>query len=519
MRQTFAQTFAAGAPLYGGAQLPVASFAGFSRGTYVMVRQAALADPHVVCDIDPVARTLIFATNDPGRSLGSTLNAPLSGGFNFAPGAPPVSVEALALDVVVLQDGVVVETYPQCSPLDVQGWNAQLAANYSRITVVASSVPTPPTLDPTAWPANVDAQYLWGGTDGTRMLGTSDVLGALATLAQISEPTLIAVPDACAPASAGTFTLPPVPPPPGCEDPQWLRAHKKKKPPIPAAPLPPPPALEGGPGFDYAASSLIAKGLVAFCDQGVVPDDVYPPHPSFRFALLDVPSGADPIGFRQQFDATRAAIHWPWAGVYDPLSPPGTVRFVPSSGHVAGSFASMDLAVGAFRSAANTQLEWIVALQSSVGHATAALYNDLQINCIRALPNRGIRIFGARTLASDPSWLYIPVRRLVSMIESAILSSMQWAVFEPNNAATRALVRRCCMTFLQSLWESGAFAGTSSDQAYQVLCDGRNNPPATQANGELVVDIAVAPVRPAEFVVFRVGHQQGVLEVFEGSAA
>ena len=124
-----------------------------------------------------------------------------------------MSVEALALDVVVLQDGVVVETYPQCSPLDVQGWNAQLAANYSRMTVVPSSVPAP-TLDPTAWPANVDAQYLLGGPDGTRMLGTSDVLGALATLAQISEPTLVAIPDAYAPASAGTFTLPPVSPPP-----------------------------------------------------------------------------------------------------------------------------------------------------------------------------------------------------------------------------------------------------------------------------------------------------------------
>jgi phage tail sheath protein FI len=232
-----------------------------------------------------------------------------------------------------------------------------------------------------------------------------------------------------------------------------------------------------------------------------------------------VPAGVDPVGFRALFDATNAAIHWPWAGVYDPLGSPGAVRFVPASGHVAGSFAAMDLAVGAFRSAANSQLEWIVSLQSDVDHATAAVYNDAQVNCIRALPNRGLRIFGARTLSSDPNWLYVPVRRLVSMIESAILSAMQWAVFEPNTATTRALIRRSCTTFLQSLWERGAFAGTSAAQAYQVICDGSNNPVATQALGQLFVDIALAPVRPSEYIVFRVGQQHGVMEVFEGSAA
>jgi phage tail sheath protein FI len=96
---------------------------------------------------------------------------------------------------------------------------------------------------------------------------------------------------------------------------------------------------------------------------------------------------------------------------------------------------------------------------------------------------------------------------------------MQWAVFEPNTAGTRALIRRSCTTFLQSLWERGAFAGTSAAQAFAVVCDGTNNPASSQAAGQLVVDIALAPVRPAEYIVFRVGQQQGVLEVFEGSAA
>jgi hypothetical protein len=516
-RQAFAQTAATGAALFGGQQIPVSSVARFVRGTFVRVRQGAYSEYHTVCDIDPVGRTLIFASNDPGRSLGPALSTPLSGAFSYAASAPPITIEALALDVVVLELGVVVETYPQCSPLDVDGWNAQLANNFSRIAIVPGSGPAP-SLDPTAWPADVDAQELWGGTDGTRMLAPADVLGALATLAQIREPTLIAIPDACAPPAAGIPVLQPAPPPPPCTDPEWFCPPKT---PVatPAVPLLPPPALEGGPGFSESDSALIAQGLVAFCDLGVVPDNTYPPHPSFRFALVDVPSGVDPVGFRALFDAGRAAIHWPWVGVYDPLGTPGQVRFVPSSGHVAGSFAAMDLAVGAFRSAANTQLEWIVSLQSDVDAGTAAVYNDAQVNCIRALPNRGLRIFGARTLSSDANWLFIPVRRLVSMVESAILSSMQWAVFEPNTATTRALVRRSCATLLQTLWESGAFAGTSASQAYQVICDGTNNPPALQALGQLCVDIALAPVRPAEYIIFRVGQQQGVLEVFEGAAA
>ena len=517
-RQTVAQTAASGAPISGGAQLPVVSVARFVRGTFVRVRQNALVAYHAVCDIDPVNRTLIFATSDPGRALAPALNVPLSAAFAYAPSGPPITVEALALDVAVLERGVVVETYPQCSPLDPDGWNAQLANNASRITIVPGSVPAP-TLDPTAWPADIDERILRGGTDGTRMLGTSDVLGALASLAQIREPTLIAIPDACAPASAPPAPLPVTPPPPPCDDPVWLCPPAAGAPSAPPAPALPPNPVEGGPGFSESASALIAQGLVSFCDLGIVPDNAYPPHPSFRFALVDVPNGVDPVGFRQLFDAGRAAIHWPWAGVYDPLGSPGAVRFVPASGHVAGAFASMDLAVGAFRSAANTQLEWIVSLASDLDAATAAVYNDAQVNCIRALPNRGIRIFGARTLSSDANWLYVPVRRLVSMVESAILTGMQWAVFEPNNATTRALVRRSCTTLLQSLWESGAFAGSSAIQAFQVICDGTNNPQATQALGQLFVDIAVAPVRPAEYIIFRVGQQQGVLEVYEGAAA
>jgi phage tail sheath protein FI len=195
------------------------------------------------------------------------------------------------------------------------------------------------------------------------------------------------------------------------------------------------------------------------------------------------------------------------------------LRFVPPSGHVAGAFAGTDLALGVHHSAANTQLRWVASLAHDVDADRQAVYNDAQVNCIRALPNRGIRIYGARTLASSGEWLYVPVRRLVSMIESAVLASMQWAVFEPNNPTLRQLVRRSCTTLLDTLWQAGAFAGAAQEDAFYVTCDGTNNPPAAQAAGELIVDVGVAPVRPAEFIVFRVGHQHDVLEVFEGAAA
>ncbi len=195
------------------------------------------------------------------------------------------------------------------------------------------------------------------------------------------------------------------------------------------------------------------------------------------------------------------------------------MRFVPPSGHVAGSFAAMDVALGPHHSAANSELRWIVALAKSIDAEAQSIYNDEQVNVIRALPNRGIRIYGARTLSSDASWLYVSVRRLMSTIENAILNAMQWSVFEPNNATLRALIRRSCMTLLDTLWQRGAFAGASREEAYYVVCDGSNNPVQAQANGELHAEIGIAAVRPAEFIVFRVGHQHDTLEVFEGSAA
>ena len=518
VRESVAQTSVTGPPAAGGAQLPVASIARFARGTFVRVRQGSLAPAYrVVCDVNPVTRSLILASDLPGQAFDPAVNQPLPATFVYS-ASSPMTVDALAIHLIVLESDQIVEDYPNCSPLLPQAWIARLSAANSRVVLDPASLPAI-SLDPQTWPADVDAQLLACATDGVRMLATSDLTAALATLDPVREPTMVAIPDACA---GGDVAAPPVtaePQPPPCTDPQYL--CDPYTPPVlaPAVAALPPAPQEPGPAFTADQSSLVAQALVAFCDVGLVPDRDLPPHPSFRFALVDVPLAADPLDFRHAFDASRAAIHWPWIGVYDPLGAAGSVRFVPPSGHVAGSFAAMDLALGPHHSAANSELIWTVALEQTIDGNAQGAYNDAGINVIRALPNRGIRIFGARTLSSDDSWLYVPVRRLMSMIENAVLNAMQWAVFEPNNATLRALVRRSCLTLLDALWQSGAFAGASRDDAYYVICDGSNNPVAAQAGGMLQIDIGIAPARPAEFIVFRVGHQHDTLEVFEGAAA
>jgi phage tail sheath protein FI len=141
--------------------------------------------------------------------------------------------------------------------------------------------------------------------------------------------------------------------------------------------------------------------------------------------------------------------------------------------------------------------------------------NVAGIDCLRVFPGRGLRVYGARTMSSDPAWRFVNVRRLVSMIEHALLISLQWSVFEPNTPVLWNTVRLSTSNFLESIWRSGGLVGNTADQAFYVTCDATNNPPATQQQGELIIEIGVAPVIPAEFVVFRIGKSEDALEVTE----
>jgi phage tail sheath protein FI len=245
----------------------------------------------------------------------------------------------------------------------------------------------------------------------------------------------------------------------------------------------------------------------------------------FRFAILDPPDFGYPklhvdLGevqsWRQRFDSMYAALYYPWILVRDPLQLGNSVvRRVPPSGHVAGVYANTDLSTGVFKAPANVVLQWAQDLTSEVTPEAQAFLNPIDVDCIRTFSGRGIRVFGARTLSSDPSWRFVNVRRLFFMIEHALLISLQWVVFEPNDIHLWNLVRSSITNFLGTLWSMGAFAGNTAEESFYVKCDATNNTQANTSNGQLFIEIGVAPALPAEFVVFRIGRVGDTLEVSE----
>jgi uncharacterized protein len=223
-----------------------------------------------------------------------------------------------------------------------------------------------------------------------------------------------------------------------------------------------------------------------------------------RFAILDSPEtisgGVDKLP--KPRDSKYGAYYFPWIQVYDPDK--GNI-FVPPSGHIAGVYSRTDSERGVHKAPANEIVRGALGLKYNVSKGEQDLLNPKGINAIRFM-NGGIRIWGARTLSSDPSWRYINVRRLFIMVESSIERATQWVVFEPNDHRLWKRVQRTISSFLTLLWRNGALMGTSPEQAFYVKCDDETNPPEVIDAGQLVVEIGLAPVKPAEFVIFRVGQ-------------
>jgi hypothetical protein len=246
-----------------------------------------------------------------------------------------------------------------------------------------------------------------------------------------------------------------------------------------------------------------------------------------RIAVLDPPvstalddqEGLNAVqAWRRRFDSDFAALYWPWLRVVDPLRAAGTLtRSIPPSGHVAGQWARTDVAIGVHKAPANAPLVWVQDLTLASGAEVHGLLNTMGINVLRVLPGRGIRIMGARTLSSDPTWRYLNVRRLLMMIAKAVYLSTQWAVFEPNDTFTRAKLRLAITSFLLALWRQGALVGGTAEAAFFVQCDEENNPSYERDRGRLVADIGVAPAYPFEFVVVRVGRTDNEFEITEPS--
>src|SRR5882672_3722176 len=240
--------------------------------------------------------------------------------------------------------------------------------------------------------------------------------------------------------------------------------------------------------------SAIQDAVISHCENN-----------KYRFAILDSAEelGKDGIAkMPKPRDSQYAAYYFPWIQVYDPDK--GNI-FVPPSGHMAGIYARSDSERGVHKAPANEIVRGALGLKYNVSKGEQDLLNPKGINAIRFM-NGGIRIWGARTLSSDPSWRYINVRRLFIMVESSIERATQWVVFEPNDHRLWKRVQRTISSFLTLLWRNGALMGTSPEQAFYVKCDEETNPPEVIDAGQLVVEIGLAPVKPAEFVIFRIGQ-------------
>nr|WP_320015350.1 phage tail sheath C-terminal domain-containing protein [uncultured Desulfobacter sp.] len=214
-------------------------------------------------------------------------------------------------------------------------------------------------------------------------------------------------------------------------------------------------------------------------------------------------------------DSGFGAFYFPWLVVKDPLSPKKMIT-VPPSGHIAGIYARVDSTRGVHKAPANEPIRGALDLAYRVTREEQGELNINGVNCIRFFPGQGIRVWGARTLAESSSeWKYINVRRLFNMIEESIARSTQWVVFEPNDATLWNSIKRDVSAFLTMLWRQGALKGTTPEEAFFVKCDGETNPSDMINAGMVVTVIGIAPVKPAEFVIFKIGQSEGGIETSE----
>ena len=212
-------------------------------------------------------------------------------------------------------------------------------------------------------------------------------------------------------------------------------------------------------------------------------------------------------------DGGFGCFYFPWIQVRDPLNPSKIVPVAPS-GHLAGVFARTDSTRGVHKAPANEGIRGALGLTYQVTKGEQGDLNQLGINCLRFFPREGIRIWGARTLADGASeWRYLNVRRLFNMIEQSIIQSTRWVVFEPNTLTLWKSIRRDISAFLTRMWRDGALMGATPEEAFFVQCDEETNPPESIDAGLVVAVIGIAPVKPAEFIVFRIGQHAGGAQV------
>ncbi|MCB8986640.1 MAG: phage tail sheath family protein [Ardenticatenaceae bacterium] len=515
-----------------GSASDVASIVGFPVGSLVRLFQkpggtAEIEEYRVVTAVAPADRRLIW--NAPIKLVPAFVGDPV---FDLS---APIDLETITYTLTVYEAGAIRALYEDLGLLPAHPRYApdliQLPepvdgeqAPPPLIQVTDAHAGDPPPSSWADWLPDVDAatpQFsaglltLIGGTDGLTHLQTADFTGDLSAterrglraLEKIEDVSLVACPDILI-QPAPPLQFDPLPPPevdpclPPC-------------PPLPppTAPPPPPVVMEQPPQFSEFEIALVQQAIVTHCELLADRVAILDPLPPQGTAVLD-PSQV--LGWRQRFDSSYAALYYPWMLVVDPLRLGGQiVRAIPPSGHVAGVIARTDLRDGVHKAPANEITNWAQGLTLDVTAEWQGILNPAHVNCLRLLPGRGLRVFGARTLSSDTAWRFLNVRRLLILIEKSISLSIQWAVFEPNDFYLRQTLILAISSFLQALWQRGALVGSTAEEAFFVLCDETNNPPEVSDAGQLIIDVGVAPTSPAEFVVLRIGRTRDELEITE----
>lgn len=229
-----------------------------------------------------------------------------------------------------------------------------------------------------------------------------------------------------------------------------------------------------------------------------------------RMAILDSPPDLlpqDVLDWRLDdagYDSKFAALYYPWLEVNDPLTKRPIL--IPPSGHIAGVWCRTDATRGVHKAPANEVTLGALGVGFQITQAEQGSLNRVGINAIRTFPGRGIRVWGARTLSSDPEWRYVNVRRLFNYVSESIMEGTQWSVFEPNDEKLWIQLRVAASNFLTRTWREGALFGSTPAEAFYVKCDSETNPPEVIEAGQVVCEIGISPVKPAEFVVFRLSQ-------------
>jgi uncharacterized protein len=259
------------------------------------------------------------------------------------------------------------------------------------------------------------------------------------------------------------------------------------------------PDLASSQEAERASSDTLGATLVEECERA-----------GNRMAILDPPPGLQPqhvVEWRTNVahhDSPSATLYWPWIEVTEPVAEQPVL--VPPSGHVAGVWARTDNAHGIHRAPTDGAVLGARGVAHLIREDELEMLERAGVNGIRSFPGRGIRIWGSRTLSSDPEWRYVNVRRLFVYISESIKEGTRWAAFEPNDDELWSRLRSSIADFLTRLWSEGALFGSSPEEAFFVKCDEETNPPDVIEAGKVVVEIGFAPLRPAEFVVLRISQ-------------